>query len=202
MQRFARFFIAALVGAGFLAAAPAVTASASSGVQVIWVSLYTKTTITYGCSSGAHSHNGDTIQFIANSCGDRAWLHQYTTGGGGVYCVNPGAVASGFPQGYEQFQTTATPSICVAALTYVTWSDMDNTQYNCIQGATHTASDQYGNYYYINNLVNRCNVRLWLHYNANGTGAEHCVTPYGKYSYLDDFGFYSQLQISANQAPC
>jgi hypothetical protein len=201
MQRFARFFIAALVGAGFLAAAPAVTASASSGVQVTWVSLYTKTTITYGCSSGAHSHNGDTIQFIANSCGDRVWLHQYTNGGGGVYCVNPGAIASGFSQGHQQFQTTANPNICVGALTYVTWSGQYSTQYNCIQGATHTFGDQYGNYFPIVSLENHCNVRIWLHENANGTGATHCVTPYGNYG-NDYYNSYNQLQMSADQAPC
>jgi hypothetical protein len=201
MQRFAKFFIAALVGAGFLAAAPAVTASASSGVQVTWVSLYTKTTITYGCDTGAHTHNGDTIQFIANNCGGRAWLHQYTNGGGGVYCVNPGAIASGFSQGHQQILTTTNPNICVSSLTYVTWNGGNSTQYNCIQGAIHTYSNFIGDYFPIENLENHCNIRVWLHQNPNGTGAELCVSPYGRYV-NDWYTAYDQFQMSANQAPC
>jgi hypothetical protein len=199
----ARFFIAALVFAGFLAAGPAVSASASSGVQVTWVTDITITTKTYSCETTSYSDKGATISAVTNTCGYRLWLHQDEGGGGSdPYCINPGAVASGFA-GYKQVQVTGSTVSCDASDQVVATFDTPDyqTQYNCIQGAEHWFSDQFGDPYVINTLQNNCNTRVWLAYNQNGSGNVTCVNPHGKYSE----NYYNPeyyISISANQANC
>ena len=206
MKRFARFFIAAaLVCAGLFAAAPALTASASSNdVVVTWVTDISSTTVTYSCDATSYSmRDGANISFVANGCGDRVWLHQRAGGGGSApYCINPGAVASGFGV-FLQFQVTNNPNPCdVGAQVDVTYYVPDYaTQYDCLEGAFHFESDQYGDPYVINTLANHCNTRVWLYYNSNGSGGVTCVSPYSNYT-EDVYNPRYYISISANQANC
>jgi hypothetical protein len=202
MKRFARFFIAALVGAGFFAAAPAVTASASSNVQATWAdTVYSTRTFTYTCDAVTHTYNGNGLLSINNNCGDRIWLHEDLNGGGAqTYCVNPGATASGFSEIFTQFQITNNPNACdTNGAVYVNWDGV-NTQYNCVQGASHTLT-QNGVNIWIQSMQNHCNTRVWLHANPNGSGNAYCVNPFGAYT-ADAYNSYYQFSISANQALC
>ena len=205
MKRFARFFIAALVGAGFFAAAPAITASASSNVQATWAdTVYSTRTFTYTCDAVTHTYNGNGLLSINNNCGDRIWLHEDLNGGGAqTYCVNPGATASGFSEIFTQFQITNNPNACdTNGAVYVNWSGY-NTQYNCVQGATHTEYEPAGgNYLYVGSMQNHCNTRVWLHEYPNGSGYAFCVNPFGTWTYTGFNGNFQQFQISANQALC
>jgi hypothetical protein len=203
VKRFARFFIASFVFAGFLAAGPAVIASASSGVQVTWVTDTTITTKTYSCETTSYSDKGASISAVTNNCGYRLWLHQDAGGGGSApYCINPGALASGFGV-YKQIQVTGNTAACdVSDQVVVTFYTLDyQTQYNCVEGAEHWFSDQFGDPYVINTLQNHCNTRVWLYYNQNGSGGVTCVSPNGNYT-EDYYNPRYYLSISANQAHC
>jgi hypothetical protein len=62
-------------------------------------------------------------------------------------------------------------------------------------------------------LTNNCNTRVWLHQNVDGSGNALCIDPANVYNptfmnanpdfdWTRESGHYSQIWISANQAPC
>jgi hypothetical protein len=215
MRFVARILAAGLLAAGLAPVMPAVTASASSGITIEYVTYTGTDWATYGCESGNHTYNGTSgyyVAYVSNGCGYRLWLHGTLSGGGASYCVNPWALAYGISGSYEQFQAGTNPYDCDSGTQMsVTWSDYDGKQYYTTSPYYCHDGDHYNlwngsdsRYYQVDTVTNTCNVRIWLHENPDGSGNAYCISPNTTVGiYPGQVGpFYEQFQISGNQAPC
>lgn len=197
MRLIARMFAVAILAGGAFAG-PVAAASASASVTVEWVSDTGTYTHTYPCS-GTATYSGWYVDYVSNGCGDRVWLHQTLSGGGSnPYCVNPGAEAYGFSGDYEQVQFSGTAvTACDAGTKFtVAWTLEEPwvEQYDCADGYTVSTGGS------VLTVVNKCNTRIWVHENPDGSGgAVACVSP--GVTWGDD-GKGLQVQVTANQAPC
>jgi hypothetical protein len=206
---------AALLAVGMAVGMPAAIANAASGYTVTWInSEDATTTMTYACSAGIQTYYGENVLEVSgNGCGDRIWMHQYTDGDGNSYCINPGAITYGFSAKYgdfEQVEPTGNQADCDANTEmYTLWNNEgSDTDSYCIDG--YTTTDPYhgpgGGSFYIMQLYDTCNVRIWIH-NLSG-GAVACVSPAGygsaasSYTNIPVTAPAQQFQISGNQAPC
>jgi hypothetical protein len=218
--RFAlRILAPALLAAGLIAG-PTVAADASASVSVTFVDAYGSDTFTYSCS-GAHTYYSEDISYVSNSCGYRVWLHSSAGGANPSYCINPGAIAYGFGGGFVQFLVTEQGAACDAGVestvgwgNEVSYSTVESvTQAACVDGQTYTNylySSTGSSYLGVEDLPNKCNTRIWIHENADGSGPAFCVSPgatvtslgsaYGVWS--AEYGIGDQIQVSGNQAPC
>lgn len=68
----------------------------------------------------------------------------------------------------------------------------------CHYGATHKVAEGGTN---INDVNNKCDVRLWLHQYLDGGGKAMCITP-GKDVLVDRFAHWRQILVSSNKKKC
>lgn len=216
-------FVLRIIAAGLLAIGlalgPAVAASASSGVTVTWVTLYGSHTQTYSCS-GTQTYSGWDVAYVSNGCGGRVWLHGTTSGGGAAYCVNPGAIAYGAIGGYKQFLVSGNPVACDANVQLSPgWVDspilptaLVGTTAICVDGQPYNLyydGQPFPGYWWLFQIVNKCNTRIWIHGNSNGSGNSYCISPGATYTWENANGNSwnggnggEQFVVSGNQAPC
>jgi hypothetical protein len=211
-----RTWLASVVTSLTLAAAspsvlPALSASANTDAVVIWPPApgsAENTPKLYDCSTpNAFTFNGESVIEVKNNCDVRIWLHQYDYANGTTVaesCINPGGIAYDFPSAYNSVQVTSNASQCDAGTNFqVSWGVPPGPAvittalpYSC---ATDNVVIRQG--YFVTQVTNTCNARIWLHQYDDGTGAGVCLSPAGT-SDFDSFPAYWQLQVTNNQTPC
>lgn len=228
MRLLGRIFVAALLAAGF-AVVPAVSASAASSVSMTWVNSYGSANVSYACKAGAtYSYYGEDAARVSNGCDVRVWVNENANGSGPNYCINPGATAYGFnpsfPAGgdFESVWVSSNPAACDAgAQAGTTWYigagqylEVSAFPVDCVQGTR--ANNQFfsgttgSSWLDLLGLQNKCNTRIWVNKNADGTGNNICVSPGQTFDaldspwaeWVDSDGPGESIWVSANQAPC
>ncbi len=208
--RVATIVAALLLGGGALAALPAPAASAASSAVSWWNVGGSAVELTFFCDNPQLSTlpSGDYALEVYNPCGYRVWLHAYSGSTIYAYCVNPGGgLAYALPRHYTDIQVTTNPALCDNASNnhaHVTWLGPGT---NNIVGFNYTCQrldSKYVQGYWVNEVGNSCNVRMWLHQYDNGTGAALCVdagqvVP-GGLGWTSPV--YWQVQVTTNEAPC
>jgi hypothetical protein len=84
---------AALIAGSLVASAAVITASAipASAASDVLISGGLGAQESFTCANTTHAIAGDVIPVnsVANGCGVRVWLHQYSDGSGWSYCISP-----------------------------------------------------------------------------------------------------------------
>jgi hypothetical protein len=214
MRVVSRVLAAALIAAG-LALLPAAAANAGTSYTVEWITPdMVVVSATYSCSGGAQTDLGYAVEYVSNGCSDRVWLHEDTSGGGGTYCINPGAEVYGFGidelyfgYGFEQVEPTNNGAACDAGVTFgIAWADGSSGPYECVDGYNVYDGSASG-YAYVLAVTNTCNTRIWIHLSYTATSAAvACISPGSTWNYgtngQNDGTLGGSVLVTANQAPC
>jgi hypothetical protein len=209
------FLASFVLGSGVLAGAlvaMATPASASMATEVILYSaginsLAQGSNQDIGCIGGSHGVNEPALLgviAVANGCGTRVWLHQYSDGSGWAYCVSPYQYDTlpGWAQFPQQLLISANTAGCNSgsmATEVMLYGNADDQAIGCI-GGSHGVLES--NLFGVNAVANGCGTRVWLHQYSDGSGWSYCVSP-RSYSTVPGWAQWpAQLLISANTAGC
>ena len=210
MKFLAKFIAAASVLSAAVLTASALPASASMATQVVLYSAGINSPArqgnqVIGCIGGSHGVTqplGDIA--VANGCGTRVWLHQYSDGSGWSYCVSPHTYTTlpGWAQFPRQLLISANTAGCGSgsiATQVMLYGNRGDQAIGCVGGSHGVlGSSLFG----VTAVANGCGTRVWLHQYSDGSGWSYCVSP-RSYTTLPGWAQWPQeLLISANTAGC
>jgi hypothetical protein len=152
---------------------------------------------------------------VYNPCNSRVWVHvkDYTAARTYSYCVNPhgGLDYSAFPWhsgDRSDIQLSSTTSPCDGTAQFIVdWEQGDPsnpTATSVIPVSCGQAGPGSFSTWYIGQLLNYCDSRVWVHEYDSGTGNQFCTDLTTGYSLLGypSLGKMWQFQETLNQAPC